>query len=73
MCSSPSRDNNHQNTELEGDNPYGYCDKSAVFFLFRPWQAGRALSPDGTQESSRNQESEQSSAMMVPQLRGQAS
>ena len=38
-------------------------------FLFGPWQAGKALLPDGTREGSRNQESEQSSAKIVPQLR----
>ena len=40
-----------------------------VFFRCRSGQAGRALLPGGTRESSRNQESEQSSAAIVPQLR----
>ena len=41
----------------------------SIFFLrFRPGQAGKALLPDGTRESFRNQESEQSSATIVPQL-----
>ena len=34
-----------------------------LFFWFRPWQAGKALLPEGTRETSRNQESAQSSAM----------
>ena len=36
-----------------------------LFFWFRPWQAGKGLLRDGTQKSSRNQESEQSSALPV--------
>ena len=43
--------------------PHGF-----VVFWFRPWQAGKALLPDGTGKSSQNQESEQSSALIVPQL-----
>ena len=35
----------------------------------RPWQPGKALLPDDTRESSRNQESDQCSATIVPQLR----
>ena len=39
------------------------------FFCSTPWQAGKALLPDhSTQESSWNQESQQSSATIVPQL-----
>ena len=41
--------------------------RKSYFFLFRSWRAGKALLPD-TRESSRNQESEQSSATIVPQL-----
>ena len=35
---------------------------------FRPGEVGKTLLPDGTREGSRNQESEQSSATIVPQL-----
>ena len=39
----------------------------SFFFGSDLGKAGKALGPDGTRESSRNQESEQSSAIIVPQ------
>ena len=38
------------------------------FFWFRPGEAGKALLPNGTGESSLTQESEQIIAEIVPQL-----
>ena len=47
----------------------GSIQEGCFFFWFRPWQTGKALLPDGTGESPRNQESEQSNATIVPQVR----
>ena len=46
------------------------CHKLPTFHFggSRLWQDGNALLPHGTRESSRNQDSEQSSATIVPQL-----